>query len=127
MNNIKRLLLSHILLPVFLLAQPGNTPTDWGEDQLNGKVRTVYTESAKLVLQDGKMVEEGRKPDDEITYSPEGQRLKALRYDWKGNLSETTTYRIIEGDRTSKSELIRHPYDPPPGMAAPPQPKAVAS
>lgn len=116
--------LLHIALCGYLFAQAGNTPTDWAEDRLKGKVRTVYTESAKLIQKDGKFVEDTRKPSSEVTYSPEGKKLKALRYDWRGNLSETVTYRIIEGDRTLKSELIRHPYDPPLGLAAPPSPNA---
>lgn len=124
MKNIKHVLFLHLALSLYLMPQIGNMPTDWAEDRLKGKVRTVYMESAKLIPKDGKVVEEGRKPNNEITYSPEGQRVKALRYDWMGNLSETTTYRIIEGDRTLKSEFIRHPYNPPPPMPAPPQPNA---
>jgi len=97
---------------------PPSRGTDARDEGLQGRVKTVSTESEDL---SGTWAVGSRKPDSIKSYNEAGNLTKSERYDWKGNLSDVEVFGYIDGDRVSQTGHIRHEYDPPP-MALPAAP-----
>ncbi len=90
---------------------------------LRGRVKTVTTESEDL---SGTWTVGRRKPSSIDYYNEQGNLLKHVFYDYRGNLSDVTVYGYLEGDRVSHFKSIRYEYDPPPMMVAAPPPGQAA-
>jgi len=117
MRKVIPVFIAGLLCACSILAQ--TKKSDKEDAGLRGKVRTVFAEDAKLSQSGGQWIEGKRQPSHEETYDEQGNMIKRLAYDYRGNLRDTTTYTVIDGDKTSKWESIRHDYDPPPAMAPP--------
>ena len=90
---------------------------DLGEDGLKGKVRSVTAQSARMSR--GGYSLESPRLSSTASYDEQGNFTEQVLFDYKGNISQKTVYKIVDGDKTSKTEYIHHDYDPPPAMAAP--------
>jgi len=111
-------------------ARAGNVPaqpvseSDRSRDGLIGPVRRVRTEVAKLVLQDGKQVENKRVMLEIVAYDLKGNKIEnqyfpitgatltgkeVYKYDEKGNISEMTLLNA-DGSLLSK-EVYKYEYD----------------
>lgn len=107
-------------------AQPAQLPqepvapragSDAQDDGLRGRVKTVFTESQDL---SGTWSVQTRKPNSLEHYNEHGNLTKEELYDYKGNLSDITSYGYLDGARVSDFETIRHEYNPPPMIVGPP-------
>jgi hypothetical protein len=91
--------------------------SDAEDDGLRGKVKSVFAESEDL---SGRGSVPGRIPRAMTSFNERGNLTKRELYDYKGNLSEIVVYGYIDGARVSNTKMIRHEYDPPPGVATGP-------
>ena len=96
--------------------------SDAEDDGLKGKVKTVFTETENF---DGSWAVSKRKPSSMSYYNEQGNLIKSVRYDYRGNPADIEVYGYLDGDRVSHSKSIQYEYDPPPMMmpAASGQPK----
>jgi TonB family protein len=112
--------------PVVLAsARTAATETDRDRDGLQGAVRRVRTENAKLVFKEGKMVEGQRNVLETATYDIRGAKIdnayflsaggaltgrEVYKYDDKGNIVEMTLFNA-DGSVLSK-EKYDYEFDP---------------
>jgi Flp pilus assembly protein TadD len=95
------------------------------QDGLNGPVRRVRLETAKILLKEGKAVEGPRQLRGMATYDPRGRKIDTVaypiegdsltgkeqyRYDEKGNIIEMVV-RDVDGSVLSK-ETYKYEFDP---------------
>lgn len=90
--------------------------SDLEDDRINGKVKTIFTESEDLT---GKSFVPGRKPSSLAHYNELGDLVKRESWDYRGNVSDIQTYGYIDGERVSNFGSIRYEYNPPPALAPP--------
>ncbi|HEX8136171.1 MAG TPA: nuclear transport factor 2 family protein [Pyrinomonadaceae bacterium] len=98
--------------------------TDRDQDGLKGPVNRVRTETAKLSIRDGKLVEGGRELLETTTYDARGKRIdnayflisgnpqvgrEDYAYDERGSMSEMTLRD--GGDRILRKEVYAYEYD----------------
>src|ERR1041384_5292709 len=125
-------MLTRIQLPLFCLllmmtcavAHADATDTDRARDGLNGPVRRVRTETAKVLVKDGKIVEGPRVLLETATYDMKGAKIdnayylaaggaltgrEVYKYDDKGNIVEMTLYNA-DGSVMSK-EVYQYEFD----------------
>ncbi|HST22300.1 MAG TPA: hypothetical protein VLR90_14345 [Blastocatellia bacterium] len=119
MKKIFIVLLAAALLHPAFAQTPKN---DLGEDALKGKVRGVIAQSARMSK--GGYSLESPQLSSTANYDEQGNLTERVLYDYRGNISQKTVYKIVDGNKTSKTEDIQHDYDPPPAMAAPSSGKA---
>jgi len=113
-KNLFIVLLAAALLHPALAQTPKN---DLGEDGLKGKVRSVTAQSARMSR--GGYSLESPQLSSTASYDEQGNLTEQVLFDYRGNISQKTVYKIVDGNKTSKTEYIHHDYDPPPAMAAP--------
>ena len=104
--------------PVVLASARATTETDRDRDGLQGPVRRVRTENAKLVFKEGKMVEGQRNVLETATYDIRGAKIdnayflsaggaltgrEVYKYDDKGNIVEMTLFNA-DGSVLSKEK-----------------------
>jgi len=96
--------------------------SDAEDEGLKGKVKTIFTEEENL---DGTWAVSKRKPASIDYYNEQGNEIKSVSYDYRGNPLDITVYGYLDGARVSNSRMIQYEYNPPPmAMAsAPGQPK----
>lgn len=112
-----------LLTTAFLHSAFAQTPkNDLGEDGLKGKVRNVIAQSARMAK--GGQALESPQLSSTASYDEQGNLTERVLFDYRGNVSQKSTYKVVDGDRTSKTEYIHHDYDPPPAMGPPPTGKA---
>ncbi|MBC7909439.1 MAG: hypothetical protein H7Y30_03000 [Pyrinomonadaceae bacterium] len=75
-------------------------------DGLRGAVKSVVTESAKLLTVNGKQVEEEKQIGSVITYDMAGNEIKAEFYQ-DGSPQRVSVYFDLDGDRAIKTEELR--------------------
>lgn len=108
---MKRAALSIALLALLPTAAPAQRrETDRDVDGLKGTVSSVVTEVASYKLVSGESVEQSRRPSEQITYDPGGNRLELKEYDEEGRLRSTKTgsttpamWTLAEGSRFKAS------------------------
>jgi TonB family protein len=105
-------------------AAPRATSSDREQDGLSGPVRRVRIESAKIVIKDGKPLEESREVRGTTTYDIKGRKIDTVarpvessapsgkeqyHYDDKGNITEM----IVRGDDGSilSKEIYQYEFD----------------
>jgi TonB family protein len=105
-------------------ATPKATGDDRGQDGLNGPVRRVRIETAKIVVKDGKPIEGSRVVQGATTYDISGRRIDTVArpvegsapsgkqqygYDDKGNITEM----VVRGDDGSilSKETYQYEFD----------------
>lgn len=95
--------ISAIILTPFLLlsALVQKQQTDREADGLKGPVNTVVTEVATFRTDSGKLVEFDLKPESEVTYDADGNRIRRKGYDYTGVLFESVNYSRIDGDKVA--------------------------
>lgn len=91
--------------------------SDAEDEGLNGRVKTVFTESEDL---SGTWAVQRRKPSLMEYYDERGYLTKRESYDYKGNPSDITVYGYLGGERVSKIGSVSYEYNPPPMMVAGP-------
>jgi tetratricopeptide (TPR) repeat protein len=110
------------------LSTPVSAPTESDnrvQDGLNGPVRRVRLETAKILLKEGKAVEGPRQLRGVATYDPRGRKIDTVaypvegdsltgkeqyRYDEKGNIIEMVV-RDVDGSVLNK-ETYKYEFDP---------------
>jgi hypothetical protein len=90
--------------------------SDAGDDDLQGKVKTVFEEKEDL---SGTWSVQGKKPSSMTYYNERGNFTRKAEYDYKGNLGEIVVYGYIDGARVSSGKSIQHDYNPPPMVGGP--------
>lgn len=88
---------------------------DASDGNLVGRVKSVLEESQDLT---GTWAVQTKKRDSFDQYNDEGYFLRRELYDYKGNLDTIKVYGYIDGNRVSRSNSIRHEYNPPPLMVS---------
>ena len=105
-------------------AAPNATGDERGQDGLNGPVRRVRIESAKIVVKDGKPIEGSRVVEGATTYDISGRKIDTVArpvegsapsgkqqygYDDKGNITEM----VVRGDDGSilSKETYQYEFD----------------
>ncbi len=116
--GVWQLMLAHVA------ALPDATDTDRARDGLNGPVRRVRTETAKVLVKEGKIVESPRVVLETATYDMKGAKIdnayflsaggsltgkEVYKYDDKGNIVEMTLYNT-DGSILSK-EVYQYEFD----------------
>jgi TonB family protein len=106
--------------PTPMLASSARAETDRDRDGLQGPVRRIRTENAKLVFKEGKMVEGQRSVMETATYDMKGAKIdnayflgasgaltgrEVYKYDDKGNIVEMTLFN------SDASILSKEKYD----------------
>ncbi len=127
-------MLIRMRLPLFLLltlatcvatsARTDGTETDRDRDGLTGPVRRVRTETAKVLVKEGKIVESPRVVLETATYDMKGAKIdnayfltaggaltgkEVYKYDDKGNIVEMTLFNT-DGSLLSK-EVYQYEFD----------------
>src|SRR5437764_8609452 len=125
-------MLTRTQLPLFFLllvvtcvvAHADATDTDRARDGLNGPVRRVRTETAKVLVKDGKIVEGARALLETATYDMKGAKIdnayflaaggaltgkEVYKYDDKGNIVEMTLFNA-DGSVMTK-EVYQYEFD----------------
>src|ERR1041384_6433553 len=106
------------------LAHADGTDTDRARDGLNGPVRRVRTETAKVLVKDGKIVEGARVLLETATYDMKGVKIdnayylaaggaltgkEVYKYDDKGNIIEMT---LLNADGSIMTrEVYQYEFD----------------
>ena len=89
---------------------------------MKGKVKSVTQTQEDL---SGTWVTKGIKMSSETFYGENGNRVKYIYYDYRGNPSNILVYGYLDKMRVSKSGFINYPYNPPPMMMMPSDEKVV--
>ncbi len=113
MRRIFIVLLTAVLVHSAFAQTPKN---DLGEDGLKGKVRSVIVQSERMAK--GGYSLESPQLSSTASYDEQGNLTEQVLFDYRGNVSQKTAYKIVDGDKTSKTDYIHHDYDPPPAMAS---------
>ncbi len=90
--------------------------SDAMEAELSGKVKTVIEESEDL---SGTWTISTRKRNSEQEFNEQGNLIRKVSYDYRGNPFEIQVYGYIDGDRVEAFKTIQYEYNPPPPMMAP--------
>ena len=88
--------------------------TDSFDDGLKGKVKSVSV-SRQSTGTGGEI-----QMESEEFYDKNGNSLKYIYYDYRGNPGTIDVYGYIDGKRVSQSGSIKYDYNPPPPMARKP-------
>ena len=96
--------------------------TDAEEEFLKGRVKSVFETNEYL---DGTGSVSGIHDSDEMHFDENGNLLKRVFFDYRGNPSNVTVFGFIDGKRVSKrGDEINYDYNPPlmvpPGGLGPP-------
>ncbi|MDX6614431.1 MAG: hypothetical protein QOD75_3617 [Blastocatellia bacterium] len=84
--------------------------SDAEDENLKGKVRTIFSESEDL---SGTWVVAARKPVLMKYFNESGNLIREERYDYRGNPWELTVYGYVKGQRVSDHKSISYEYNPP--------------
>lgn len=84
--------------------------TDAQDERLKGKVKSVIEEEEDLT---GNWSVSGIKMSTEDYYNEQGNKIKRIFYDYKGNPLSVSVYGYIDGARVSKSGSLHFEYNPP--------------
>lgn len=95
-------------LPQFPAAK--RLKSDIENERLKGKVKSV-TETEEDFS--GTWYSSGVKMSSEEFYNEDGNQIKSISYDYKGNPSDITVFGYINGMRVLKSGSIDYEYNPP--------------
>src|SRR5437868_3479351 len=113
-----------LLFATCIVAHADATDTDRARDGLNGPVRRVRTETAKVLVKDGKIIEGPRVLLETATYDMKGAKIdnayylavggsltgkEVYKYDDKGNIIEMTLFNA-DGSVMSK-EVYQYEFD----------------
>lgn len=99
---MKRSMSAFILVAIlFLPALAQKRQTDREVDGFKGAVKTVITEKAKLKDDSSELTGYDRKPESEITYDANGNRLSREAYDYTGALFESVSYSHVDGNKVA--------------------------
>ncbi len=90
-----------LVLLLFLPTLAQKRQTDREADGFKGAVKTVITEKAKLKDDSSELTEYDRKPESEITYDANGNRLSREAYDYTGTLFESVSYSRVDGSKVA--------------------------
>ncbi len=86
-------------------------------ENLKGKVMKIIEESENVSSDPTKV---SRKPSQSLEYDKDGNLLKTVNYDYRGNPGSINVYGFIDGKRVSKYGFVKYPYNPPPPAPPPP-------
>ena len=89
---------------------------DTKNDNLKGKVKNIFDETEGL---SGKAHPKGRFATEEDFFNKEGNRVKNIHYDYRGNPDKITVYGYLDGAKVSKSAYLRYEYNPPAPLPIP--------
>lgn len=84
---------------------------DAQDERLKGNVKTLIEEEEDLT---GTWSVRGIKKSSETYFNEEGNKIKKVSYDYKGNPSTIVVYGYINGARVSNENNIDYEYNPPP-------------
>lgn len=84
--------------------------TDAQDDGLKGKVKSVIEEEEDLT---GNWSVSGIKMSTEDYYNEQGNKIKRIFYDYKGNPSTVNVYGYIDGARVTRYGSLSFEYNPP--------------
>src|SRR5438105_2383033 len=113
-----------LLFATCIVAHADATDTDRARDGLNGPVRRVRTETTKVLVKDGKIIEGPRVLLETATYDMKGAKIdnayylaaggsltgkEVYKYDDKGNIIEMTLFNA-DGSIMSK-EVYQYEFD----------------
>jgi YD repeat-containing protein len=91
--------------------------SDSRDDLLKGKVKSIVSEIEYL---DETAYPANRRLNGQKDFGPDGNLVRQVFNDYRGNISFVVVYGYIDGKRVSKAgEFVRHSYDPPPMHAIP--------
>lgn len=84
--------------------------SDAQDDELKGKVKSVSETEEDLT---GTWSVSGIKMSSEDFYDENGNKIKRILYDYKGNPMDITIYGYIDGMRVSNYGSVNYEYNPP--------------
>lgn len=108
-SDVMKPLFTTLICFVLLLAGAASAQTRQSDREfegLKGKVKSVLTERAKGTMKAGKMVETKRRKVRHVLFHPNGNSSVVKDFQWDtGELFETNTYILIDGDKATKIEM----------------------